>query len=89
MAANVQMMAIFWVFTPHSKISCDVSGWVLNTCKGRKGVNYVGMFEGIWPNTVLCPVSPSVAVSLPCLLYIMPSVYAFMEPNSMEQGPQK
>jgi hypothetical protein len=86
MVADVQMMAILWVFTPHSKASCDVSGWVLNSCKGRKGVNYVGTFEGILANILLCPVYPPVAVSLPCLLYTIPSVYAFTERNNTEQG---
>ena len=35
---------------------------------GGGGVGYVGIFEGIWPNTVLFLLPHSVAVSLPCLL---------------------
>ena len=39
--------------------------------------------------TVLFLLPHSVAVSLPCLLYSMPSVNASTEPNSTEQRPQK
>ena len=41
---DVQKMAIFsGVFTPHSELWCDVSGWMLNSCKGIYGVDYAGI----------------------------------------------
>jgi hypothetical protein len=55
----------------------------------RRGVGYVGIFEGIWPNIVLFLLPHSVAVSLPCLLYSMHGVSASKEPNSTEQRPQE
>ena len=43
---DVQKMAIFWVFTAHSELWCEVSGCMLNSCKGRGGEGEGRRVEG-------------------------------------------